>query len=426
MSADNCGKVIRYVWEVELAREIFVLGGAQSDFARNLEREGNSLFELFRDTTESAFAATGIEPNEVETAHVGNFAGELFGGQGQLGGFFGHVHPDLAGVPASRHEAACASGSIALLAASAEIEAGRYGLALVLGIELMRNVLGQRAAEYLGSAAWAGREATQARYVWPYMFSQVAAEYEERYGLDRAHLRAISENNYASARRNPLAQTRAWKLGPEHFADDDLANPPIEGSLRKADCGQVTDGAAAVFLASRAVAERYAARRGVTLDAIPRIKGWGHSTAPLLYSAKISASRGQPYVFPHARKAMMDALGRAAMDNIYACDGVEVHDCFSITEYMAIDHFGMTPPGESWRAIEDGTITPGGKLPVNPSGGLIGLGHPVGATGVRMLLDGWRQVTGNAGDYQVGGAKNFATFNLGGSATTSVCFIVGR
>ena len=325
----------------------------------------------------------------------------------------------------SRHEAACASGSIAILSASAEIEAGRYGLALVLGIELMRNVPGQRAAEYLGSAAWAGREALEAQYLWPHMFSNVAAEYEERFGLDRAHLRGISEIAFSNAKRNPNSQTRKWAISPEHFGDNDELNPPIEGSLRKADCGQVTDGAAAIFLASREVAESYAKRRGITLESIPRLKGWGHTTAPLLYSTKVSASRGQPYVFPTVRKAMMDALGRAGMEDIYACDGVEVHDCFSITEYMAIDHFGITPPGESWRAVEDGTIALGGKLPVNPSGGLIGLGHPVGATGVRMTLDAWRQVTGNAGDYQVEGAKNFATFNVGGSATTSVSFVVG-
>ncbi|HEX4846900.1 MAG TPA: acetyl-CoA acetyltransferase [Novosphingobium sp.] len=409
-----------------MAAEVFVLGGAQSDFARNLDREGGGMFELFRDVAEAAFAATGIEPAEVEVAHVGNFVGELFAGQGQLGGFFGHVHPDLAGVPAARHEAACASGSIALLAAGAEIEAGRYGLALVLGIELMRNVPGQRAAEYLGSAAWAGREAQEARYLWPYMFSQVAQEYSERFGLDRAHLNAISQIAFANAKRNPNSQTRGWAITPEHLSDaNDELNPPIEGSLRKADCGQVTDGAAAVFLASRAVAERYAARRGIALESIPRIKGWGHTTAPLLYSTKVSASRGQPYVFPSVRKAMMDALGRAGMADVYACDGVEVHDCFSITEYMAIDHFGITAPGESWKAVEDGTIALGGRLPVNPSGGLIGLGHPVGATGVRMMLDAWRQVTGNAGDYQVEGARNFATFNVGGSATTSVSFVVG-
>lgn len=408
-----------------MAAEVFILGGAQTDFARNIEREGGGMFELFRDVAEAAFAATGIEPSEVETGHVGNFVGELFAGQGQLGGFFGHVHPDLAGIPTSRHEAACASGSIAILAASAEIEAGRYGLALVLGIELMRNVPGQRAAEYLGSAAWAGREAQEARYLWPWMFSKVAEEYEERFGLDRAHLRAISENAFANAKKNPNAQTRGWAITPDHLSDDDEANPPIEGSLRKADCGQVTDGAAAIFLASRDVAAAYAKRRGIPLESIPRIKGWGHATAPLLYSTKVSASRGEPYVFPSVRKAMTDALGRAGMADIYGCDGVEVHDCFSITEYMAIDHFGITAPGESWKAVEDGTIALGGRLPVNPSGGLIGMGHPVGATGVRMTLDAWRQVTGNAGDYQVEGARNFATFNVGGSATTSVSLVVG-
>ncbi|MBF6603487.1 MAG: thiolase domain-containing protein [Sphingorhabdus sp.] len=409
-----------------MPREVYILGGAQTDFARNIEREGGGMFELFRDVAEAAFTATQIEPKEVEVAHVGNFVGELFAGQGQLGGFFGHVHPDLAGIPASRHEAACASGSIAILAAAAEIEAERYGLALVLGIELMRNVPGQKAAEYLGAAAWTGREAQEARYLWPYMFSQVAAEYEERFGLDRAHLRAISENNFANAKRNPNSQTRGWSLGPDNFSEsNDEANPPIEGSLRKSDCGQVTDGAAAIFLASREVAEAYARKRGIPMESIPRIKGWGHSTAPLLYSTKVTASRGESYIFPSVRKAMTDALTRAEMPDIYACDGVEVHDCFSITEYMAIDHFGITPPGESWRAIEDGTIALGGKLPVNPSGGLIGLGHPVGATGVRMMLDSWQQVTGNAGDYQVEGAKNMASFNVGGSATTSVSFVVG-
>ncbi|MGD9894910.1 MAG: thiolase domain-containing protein, partial [Dehalococcoidia bacterium] len=180
--------------------DVFVLGGAQTDFSLNYAREGGGIFELFHDATDRAFAATAIEPRDVEVAHVGNFVGELFAGQGQLGGFFGHVHPALAGTPASRHEAACASGSIAILAASADIAAGRYGLALVVGVELMRNVPGQRAAEFLGAAAWAGREAQGARYVWPCMFSQLADEYDERYGLDPAHLRAISALAFENGR----------------------------------------------------------------------------------------------------------------------------------------------------------------------------------------------------------------------------------
>lgn len=406
--------------------DVYILGGAQTDFAENYHRADKGIFDMFREVTEAALASTGIEPREIETAHVGNFVGELFAGQGQLGGFLGHVHPDLAGTPASRHEAACASGSIAVLAAAAEIEAGRYGLALVLGLELMRNVPGVVAAQYLGAAAFAGREGQDARYLWPYMFAQVADEYSERYGLDRRHLRAISENNFANAQLNPLAQTRNWRFSEETFAEDDDTNPRIEGSLRKADCGQVTDGAAAIFLASREVAENYARRRGLEFESIPRIKGWGHTTAPMLYAKKIADSRNQPYVFPHIRRSMLDALRRANMRNVHALDGLEVHDCFSITEYMAIDHFGITEPGQSWRAVEDGTIKIGGRLPVNPSGGLIGLGHPVGATGVRMLLDSWRQVTSTAGDYQVEAAANFGTFNVGGSGTTAVTFIVGR
>jgi acetyl-CoA C-acetyltransferase len=92
---------------------------------------------------------------------------------------------------------------------------------------------------------------------------------------------------------------------------------------------------------------------------------------------------------------------------------------------MAIDHFGITKPGESWKAVEEGAIEIDGKHPINPSGGLIGAGHPVGATGVRQLLDSYKQVTGTAGDYQVEGAKNFQTLNIGGSGTTSVSFVVG-
>ena len=105
---------------------------------------------------------------------------------------------------------------------------------------------------------------------------------------------------------------------------------------------------------------------------------------------------------------------------------IETHDCFSITEYAAIEHFGLAPPGEGYKRIEDGSIELGGRCPVNPSGGLIGCGHPVGATGARQLLDTYLQVSGKAGEYQVDGAKRVATLNIGGSATTNVVHIIGR
>ena len=149
------------------------------------------------------------------------------------------------------------------------------------------------------------------------------------------------------------------------------------------------------------------------------------ASATIMFKDKIADSKDKPYVFPHVRGTIQDAFRRAGIKDVFELDAIETHDCFAITEYMAIDHFGITAPGEAWKAVEDSTIALGGKLPVNPSGGLIGLGHPVGATGVRMVLDAHKQVTGDAGDYQVEGASKVATLNIGGTTTTSCCFIVG-
>jgi len=119
-----------------------------------------------------------------------------------------------------------------------------------------------------------------------------------------------------------------------------------------------------------------------------------------------------------------DLKGVVSLYHKQDLDAIETHDCFSITEYMAIEHFGITKPGEAWKAIEEGIIEKSGALPINPSGGLIGLGHPVGATGIRMVLDGAKQTTDNAEDMQINGAKTIATYNVGGSGTTNVSFIV--
>lgn len=402
----------------------YILGGWQSDFSRNWAREGLEIGDGFAEAVNGGLAATGLEPSDIDVGHVGNFVGDLFAGQGQLGGFFAMTHPDFDGMPTSRHEAACASGSLAIMAAAADIEAGRYGTAAVLGIELMRNVPGKIAAEHLGTAAWAGHEYQDAVYAWPRAFSDLTDEYDRRYGIDEAHLRRISQINFDNGRRNPNAQTRNYSFSNASFTADDEANPVIEGRVRKSDCGQVTDGAAMVVLASAERAAEYARRRGVPLESLPRIKGWGHRSGPISYQRKVEASANNAYVFPQVRRAIEDARARAglSLDDI---DAVETHDCFSMTEYMAIDHLGLTAPGESWKAVEAGDIEMGGRLPINPSGGLIGCGHPVGATGVRMALDAFKQTTGAAGDYQVEGARTVQTLNIGGSTTTTVSLVIG-
>jgi acetyl-CoA C-acetyltransferase len=409
------------------SQRVYILGGYQTDFKRNWAREGLEIVDMFRDTLENGLAQTNLDAGDIETAHVGNFTAELFCKQGHMGGFFAEVNPKLAGVPAGRHEAACASGSIAMLAASAELESGRYGLAAVLGIEMMRNVPGDQAADNIGGPAmFSGHECQGVKYPWPHMFSVLGEEYDKRYGLKYEHLMGIAKNNFDNAKRNPNAQTRNYTFDALSFTQDDQANPVIDGRIRKQDCGQVSDGAAVVFLASAERAADYAKKRGLKLEDLPFIEGWGHRTASISYNKKIEDSKDKEYVFPHVRGTILDAFKRAGIQDVSQLDGIETHDCFTTTEYMAIDHFGITKPGESWKAVEDGTIKITGKTPINPSGGLIGLGHPVGATGVRMVLDCAKQVTGKAGGYQVEGAKRFATLNIGGSATTTVSFIVSK
>ncbi len=405
--------------------EVYVLGGYQTDFARNWTKEKKHFSALMRESVLGALARCNIDPEEVESAHVGNFAAELYCMQGHLGAFFTEVHPSFSGLPTSRHEAACASGSIALLAASAEIEAERYDLQAVVGIEQMKTVSPGEGGSFLGTAAWYEEEADGVDFPFPKLFGRLGDVYDERYGLKDEHLAEISKINYANAKLNPNAQTRTWYMNKEHALCRTDDNAEVGGRIRIADCSQVTDGAVTVFLASRAYAEKYAERQGIALSEIPRIKGWGHNTARLRFSDKVMESRDNRYVLPHVRSTVVNAMKRAGIADADGLDGIETHDCFTTSEYMAIDHFGLTEPGESWKAIEEGWLEIDGKHPINPSGGLIGAGHPVGATGVRQFLDSYLQVTGQAGDFQVEGAKNFQTLNIGGSGTTSCSFIVG-
>ncbi len=404
---------------------VYVLGGTQTDFARNWTKEGKHISAMIREAVSGGLAETGIEPKEVQVGHVGNFAAELYSMQGHLGAFLLDVDPAFSGLPTARHEAACASGSIAVLAASAEIEAGRYDLAMVVGVEQMKTVDPKTGGDYLGTAAWYEHEAKGVEFPFPKLFGKLGDEYDKRFGLRDEHLARISAINYGNAKRNPLAQTRNWYMTEDHANATGKFNTVIGGRIKVSDCSQVTDGAVSLFLASEKYAAQYAKRRGLELEELPRILGWGHRTAPLEFAAKVAQSRGNPYVLPHTRQAIQDAFRRAGVRDCWQIQGIETHDCFTTSEYMAIDHFGLTQPGESWKAVEEGVIDFDGKLPINPSGGLIGAGHPVGGTGTRQLLDASKQVTGRAGEYQVENAKRFATLNIGGSGTTSCAFVVG-
>jgi acetyl-CoA C-acetyltransferase len=308
---------------------------------------------------------------------------------------------------------------VAALAAMADLRAGNYRTALVIGVELEKTVPGDTAAAHLGAAAWTGHEGAEATFLWPSMFAEVADEYDRRFGIDDSHLHAIAAVNFANAKRNPNAQTRDWVV-PDLVTrgSDDAVNPPTEGRIRRYDCSQMTDGGAGLVLVNDDFLRDHPGVRPIGL-----IEGWGHRTVGLGLRQKLDRDAANPYVLPHVRATVLDAFGRACIE-LEDLDGIEVHDCFTPSEYLAIDHIGLTGPGESWKAVENGEIEIGGRLPINPSGGLIGGGHPVGASGIRMMLDAAKQVSGLAGDYQVDGARRFGTLNFGGSTATTVSFVI--
>ncbi len=412
--------------------DVYVLGGAQTDFERNWKKEGKNMLGLLSEVTSDCFSNTGIEYDEIAQLNksnkvaffVGNFIAEKYCDQGHLGALMTMVAPEFSGVPSARYEAACASSSVALDAAISKIRCGDYDLAIVVGWELMKTVDAKTGGGYLGHAALYEQEAKGVDFPFPTLFSQLADVINERNSINESRfmdcLSSISSINYQNAKNNPLAQTRNWFMSDKQTLCRGMnTNPIISGKLAGTDCSQVTDGAVMVVLASK----KYLENKGKSPAVFPTVAGFGHRVAPMLFEAKIKESKDSQYVLPWTRQAVVDAYDRAGItaDDV---DVFETHDCFTSSEYAAISAFGITKPGEEYKAIEDGTITLDGKKPINPSGGLIGCGHPVGASGVRMFLDLYKQVTGRAGDYQVSGAKIGTMLNIGGSATTNYVYIL--
>lgn len=413
--------------------KVYILGGAQTDFERNWKKEGKGMVALLKEAMADGLENAGLSFDDVKVLNsdnrvacfVGNFIAEKYVDQGHLGAFLTEVDPVFYGVPSARYEAACASSSVAIDAAATKIRADEYDVAIVVGWELMKTVESRIGGDYLGRAAYYDKEGRGIDLPFPKLFGKLADETLKKYPElnEKRYMDAlakISVINYSNAKRNPLAQTRKWFMSYDQASTRDTeTNPLVGGRLGVSDCSQVTDGAAVVVLCS----ERFLIERGFKDK--PIIKGYGHRTAPMLFEKKMADNEGSEYTLPWTRQTCLDAYRRAGLD-VSDIDVFETHDCFTSSEYAAISAFGLTEPGKEYEAVESGLIAFDGDKPINPSGGLIGCGHPVGASGARMFLDLYKQVTGTAGGYQVNGVKNGMMLNIGGSATTNYVFIVGK
>lgn len=411
--------------------KVYVLGGAQTDFERNWKKENKNQVALLKEVIADGLDNVGLTYDDIVDLNkdnkvacfVGNFIAEHYVDQGHLGAFLTEVHPAFYGVPSGRYEAACASSSVALDSAITKVQNGDYDIAIVIGWELMKTVDSKTCGDILGRAAYYEHEGKGVDFPFPKLFGRLADEILNKYNIDENRfmdaLAQISANNYANAKRNPKAQTRKWYMSYEQAKSrGNDTNSLVGGRLAISDCSQVTDGAAVVVLASENYVKAHNLKK-------PIVKGYGHRVAPMQFDKKIEDAKDSPYILPWTRQACLDAYRRSGL-TVDDIDVFETHDCFTSSEYAAISAFGITEPGKEYEAVENGEIAFEGKKPINPSGGLIGCGHPVGASGARMFLDLYKQVANEAGAYQVKGAQNAMMLNIGGSATTNYVFIVGN
>ena len=403
-----------------MAETVYVIGAGRTDFARNFRKEGTTLGDAIVEAGRLALDSAGVEPKDVQSGVVGNFAAGRFTKQLHLGSFLTDIDESLRGLPTFHAEAACASGAVAFVAGAQQIMGGLADVVLVVGAEQQKTMSPTEVGDVLASAGDYGRERpTYGDFTFPSLFGKVAEIYDQTHGLTAQQISSIAYKNRLHAKLNPLAQMRTKSLERDAACAVAADNPMIAAPLIKAsDCSQITDGAAAVVLASESYLRDLGGGR------FPRLLGLGHTTDHLPLDRKDAPT------FSIAREAAKKAFEQSGLSP-RGLHGADVHDCFSISEIVAYEVLGLCGDGEGKHLAERGDTMLNqcggtGKLfPVNPGGGLIGDGHPVGATGVRQLCEMFVQLTGDAGERQVDGARRYLTFNMGGSFTTNVCAVWG-
>ncbi len=382
---------------------VCIVGWAHGRFGRH---EGLDLEGLIGSVAGQAIENAGVFPQEIDATWLGNLNGgfvpDIF-----CSSFVLDADPALRWKPATRVENACASGSAAIYSACDAIEAGRARIALVVGAEKMTAVSGEDVTRVLANCSYVKEEAGKGM-TFPGIFGQMARHYFDRYGDHRATLARIAAKNHRNGVRNPWAQVRK-DLGFEFCNTVSDKNPIIADPLRKTDCSLVSDGAAALVLTDDKTARAFA--RAVRFRARAQVNDW------------LPLSRREASDFEGPRRAWCAALAAAGC-GILDLSLVEVHDCFTIAELLSYEAMGLADRGAGARLLEDGTVYPEGRLPVNVSGGLKAKGHPIGATGVSMHALAAMQLSGQAGEMQLRNPRLAGVFNMGGAAVANYVSIL--
>jgi acetyl-CoA C-acetyltransferase len=338
----------------------------------------------------------GIRLGEIEAIHMGAMSSGLFSGQENLGAYSADAM-GIPGVPASRHEGACASASVAFNAACDDIASGRHRVVFAGGVEKMTDVNGDDATAGLAAAAEREFEADQGA-TFPLLYALMAKSHMAALGTTRQMLTAVAVKNHRNAAKNPHAQFQA-EITPEIVETSIMVADP----LRLFDCSPITDGAAGLIVVSEDVAK--ASGRPYA-----RVMGRGLSSDQMFLHR-----RPVLHEMPGVTRAATTALKEAGK-TVQEMNAFEVHDCFTIAELMLLEAIGLFESGKAGPATLGGTTAIEGRIPVNASGGLKGKGHPVGATGAAQIGELLLQLTGRAtGGRQIPGNPSVGmAVNVGG------------
>ena len=382
-----------------------MVGWAHSQFGKLEDPDTEALMAR---VAGEAIAHAGLSPDQIDSVHVGVFnAG--FQKQDFQGALPALSVPELRYVPAVRAENACATGSAAIHSALNYIESGRGRIALVVGAEKMTAKSTAEVGDILLNASYRKEEA-DIDGGFAGVFGRIAQLYFQRYGDRSEELARIAAKNHKNGVSNPYAQMRK-DFGFEFCNTISEKNPYVAPPLRRTDCSLVSDGAAAIVIASPDVAETL--QRAVAF----RSRAHVNDIMPL--------SRRDPIAFEGARRAWAKALeeGGVSLDDLSL---VETHDCFTVAEPIEYEAMGLAKPGEAYKVVREGVTEKTGRLPVNASGGLKSKGHPIGATGVSMHVLAAMQLMNEAGDMQIDGAKLAGVFNMGGAAVSNYVSVLER
>jgi acetyl-CoA C-acetyltransferase len=387
--------------KLKVMRPVAVIGLGKTAFGAFPDRD---LRSLAVEAGEKCLRDAGVAPNQVESFYLGNFAGPSFVGQNHLAPYVSTAL-GVYGVPATRIEAACASGGSAFFHAWAEVAASIYDVVMVVGVEKMTSQPTARVSQILAEAGDCAGE-MKAGSTFASLFAMIARRHMHEFGTTREHLASVAVKNHAAGALNPDAQMRKTIT-----LEQALNAKPIAEPLHLYDCSLISDGAAAVILAPLERAREFTGKP-------VRILGIAQASDYVALDRKPDIT-----TFSAVRNAGVKAYQMAGVGP-HDIQFAELHDCFTIAEIIATEDLGFVKRGQGGPYAFEGCTALHGARPINTSGGLKSKGHPVGATGVAQICDVTLQIRGEAGPRQVVRSSLGLAENLGGSGATCVVSIL--